>query len=68
MRLLNPEEVKCWDWCFLGFGVPKKNGQIRFVIYFQNLNHQLEQREYPLTPAEEFFNRLDALHMPQAWT
>jgi hypothetical protein len=23
------------------------------VINFQNLNHQLEQQEYPLTPAEE---------------
>jgi hypothetical protein len=34
MMQLNPEEVKRWDWCFPGFGVPKKNGQIRFVINF----------------------------------
>ena len=55
MRRLNPEEVKHRDWCFPGFGVPKKNGQLRFVINFQNLNHQLEQQEYPLTPAEKIF-------------
>jgi hypothetical protein len=43
MRQLGPEEVKRLDWCFPGFEVPKKNGQIRFVINIQNLNHQLEQ-------------------------
>ncbi len=55
MRHLNPEEVKRWDWCFPHFGIPKKNGQIKFMINFQNLNHQLEWREYPLTPAKEIF-------------
>jgi hypothetical protein len=55
VRRLNPEEIKRWGWCFPGFGLPKKNGQVRFMIDFQNLNHQLEQREYPLTPAEEIF-------------
>jgi hypothetical protein len=55
MRQLNKEEIKRWDWCFPGFGVSKKNEQIRFVINFQNLNYQLEQQEYPLTPAEEIF-------------
>jgi hypothetical protein len=55
MRQLSPEEVEHWDWCSPGFGVPKKNGRIRLVINFQNLNHQLEQQEYPLMPAEDIF-------------
>jgi hypothetical protein len=38
MRRLNPEEVKRQDWCFPGFGVPQKNGQIRFVIIFGREN------------------------------
>jgi hypothetical protein len=55
MRQLKSEEVERQDWCFPGFGVPKANGQIVFVIDFQNLYHQLERQEYPLTPVEEIF-------------
>jgi hypothetical protein len=38
-----------------GFGDHKKYGQIRFVINFWNLNHQLDQQEYPLMRAKEIF-------------
>jgi hypothetical protein len=41
LRRLSPEEIEERDWCFLAFGVPKKNGKIRFVIYFQSVNNQL---------------------------
>jgi hypothetical protein len=39
---------------YQGLEFPKRM-EIRFVINFQHLNHQLEQRELPLTPAEEIF-------------
>ncbi len=58
MRRLSPEEIEGRDWCFLAFGLPKKNDKIRFVINFQSINNQLEQREYPLTPAEEIFHSI----------
>jgi hypothetical protein len=50
------EEIKGREWCFPAFGIPKKNGKIHFVINFQSINNQLEQREYPFTPAEEIFH------------
>ncbi len=55
---LSPEEIEGKDWCFPAFGIPKKNGKICFVINFQSVNNQLEQREYPLTPAEEIFHSI----------
>jgi hypothetical protein len=58
LRRLSPEEIEGIDWCFPAFGVPKKNGKICFVINFQSVNNQLEQREYPLTPAEEIFHSI----------
>ncbi len=58
MRRLSLEEIEGRDWCFPAFGVPKKNGKIRFVISFQSVNNQLERREYPLTPAKEIFHSI----------
>ncbi len=58
LRRLSPEEIEGRDWCFPAFGVPKKNGKIRFVINFQSVNNQLEQREYPLNTAEEIFHSI----------
>jgi hypothetical protein len=45
LRRLSPEEIEGKDWCFPAFGVPKKKGKIRFVINFQSVYNQLEQRE-----------------------
>jgi hypothetical protein len=58
LRRLSPEEIKGREWCFPAFSVPKKNGKIHFVINSQRINNQLEQREYPLTPAEEIFHSI----------
>jgi hypothetical protein len=42
MRRLSPEEIESQEWCIPAFGVPKKNGNIHFVINFQSINNQLE--------------------------
>jgi hypothetical protein len=42
MRRLSPEKIEGQEWCFPAYGVPKKNGNIRFVINFQSIKNQLE--------------------------
>jgi RNase H-like domain found in reverse transcriptase/Reverse transcriptase (RNA-dependent DNA polymerase)/Integrase zinc binding domain/Retroviral aspartyl protease len=46
-------------WAAPSFGVPKKNGQIRFVSDFRHLNKFIERRPFPLPSIPELLRSLD---------
>ena len=47
------------EWAAPSFGVPKKNGQIRFVSDFRRLNQFIVRRPFPLPSIPETLRRLD---------
>ncbi len=55
---LTPEEFEKREWAFPGFGTPKKNGTVRFVIDFRRINSALVRREYPLWTTEEILTSI----------
>jgi hypothetical protein len=46
------------EWTFPGFGVPKSNGTIHFVIDFRRINANLVCREFPLWTTEEILTSI----------
>ncbi len=50
---LTPKEFEEREWSFPAFGIPKKNGTIRFVIDFRQINANLVRREFSLWTTEE---------------
>ena len=55
LRELSAEEVEERVWASPCFGIPKKNGSIRLVIDFRQLNTVLKRKEYPLPTIDEIF-------------
>jgi hypothetical protein len=55
LRELGPEEIEQREWASPCFAVPKKNGDIRLVIDFRQLNKVLKRKEYPLPTIDEIF-------------
>ena len=55
---LTPDKFERRKWAFPAFGIPKKNGTIRFVIDFCRINANLVRREYPLWITEEILIRV----------
>jgi hypothetical protein len=55
LRELNANEIETREWASPCFGVPKKNGTIRLVMDFCQLNKVLEHKEYPLPTIDEIF-------------
>jgi Reverse transcriptase (RNA-dependent DNA polymerase) len=47
------------EWGAPSFGIPKKNGEIRFVSDFRQLNKVLHRKPYPLPVPHEYFRSLD---------
>ena len=47
------------EWAAPSFGIPKKNGQIRFVSDFRQLNKFLRRLPFPLPNAQELFRTID---------
>jgi hypothetical protein len=47
------------EWAAPSFGIPKKNGQIRFVSDFRQLNKFLRRLPFPLPNAQEIFRTMD---------
>lgn len=47
------------EWGAPSFGIPKKNGQIRFVSDFRQLNKGLRRTPYPLSVPQEIFRTMD---------
>ena len=58
LRHLTPEEFEDRKWAFPGFGVPKSNGMICFVINFCGINANLIRREFPLWTTEEILTSI----------
>jgi hypothetical protein len=50
---LTPEQFEERKWAFPAFGIPKKNGTVRFVIDFHRINVNLIRRKFPLWTTEE---------------
>jgi hypothetical protein len=44
------------EWAAPSFGIPKKNGQIRFVSDFRQLNKHLRRLPFPLSNTQEIFS------------
>jgi hypothetical protein len=55
---LTPDEFEKCEWAFPGFGTPKKNGTVRFVIDFRRIYSALVRREYPLWATEEILTSI----------
>ena len=55
---LTPEEFEEREWAFPAFGIPKKNGTIRFVIDLCRINANLICREFPLWTTEEILTSI----------
>ena len=53
LQRLTSEQFKERKWAFPGFGTPKKNGMVRFVINFHQINQALVRGEYLLWTTEE---------------
>jgi Reverse transcriptase (RNA-dependent DNA polymerase) len=47
------------EWGAPSFGIPKKNGEIRFVSDFRQLNKVLHRKPYPLRIQRVYFRSLD---------
>jgi Reverse transcriptase (RNA-dependent DNA polymerase) len=47
------------EWGAPSFGIPKKNGKIRFVSDFRQLNKVLRRTPYPLPVPQEIFRTMD---------
>jgi Retroviral aspartyl protease len=47
------------EWAAPSFGIPKKNGQIRFVSDFRQLNKTLRRLPFPLPNPQEIFRTMD---------
>jgi hypothetical protein len=47
------------EWGAPSFGIPKKNGQIRFVSDFRHLNKNLRRTPFPLPVPQEIFRTMD---------
>ena len=47
------------EWAAPSFGTPKKNGQIRFVSDFRQLNKWIIRRPYPMPCIHELFKRFE---------
>jgi hypothetical protein len=47
------------EWATPSFGTPKKNGQIRFVSDFRQLNKWIIRRLYPMPSIHELFKRFE---------
>jgi hypothetical protein len=47
------------EWAAPSFGTPKKNGQIRFVSDFRQLNKWIIRRPYPMPSIHELFKRFE---------
>ncbi len=54
---LSPEEYKR-EWASPAFGIPKKNGTIRLIIDFRQVNKCLIQQEFPLSMTEEILKSI----------
>lgn len=55
LRELSAEEIEKREWASPCFGVPKKNGSIRLVMDFRQINKVLKRKEYPLPTIDELF-------------
>jgi hypothetical protein len=55
------KKVNSSEWAAQGFGVPKANGQIRFVTDFRFLNKHLRRYPYPLPSIQEIMRTIDGL-------
>jgi hypothetical protein len=55
LRELSAEEIEKREWVSPCFGVPKKNGSIRLVMDFCQINKVLKRKEYPLPTIDELF-------------
>ncbi len=58
LRELAASEIETREWASPCFGVPKKNGTIRLVMDFRQLNKVLERKEYPLPTIDEIFTNI----------
>jgi hypothetical protein len=47
------------EWAAPSFGTPKKNGQIRFVSDFRQLNKWIIRQPYPMPSIHELFKRFE---------
>ena len=54
---LSPEEYKC-EWASPAFGILKKNGTIRLIVDFRQVNKCLIQQEFPLSMTEEILKSI----------
>ena len=48
-------------WGFPSFGIPKKNGTMRFVTNFRELNKLLQRRPYPLPRIDNITQAIDGI-------
>lgn len=53
------KKVNGSEWGAPSFGIPKKNGQIRFVSDFRHLNKNLRRTPFPLPVPQEIFRTMD---------
>jgi hypothetical protein len=51
--------VNSSEWAAPSFGIPKSNGQIRFVSDFRQLNKHLRRLPFPLPNPQEIFRTMD---------
>ena len=56
LRQLSAEEIEDRRWSSPAFGVIKKDGTIRLVMDFRELNKWLKRKQYPLSTIEEQFS------------
>jgi hypothetical protein len=55
LRELKADEIETREWASPCFEVRKKNGTIRLVMDFRQLNKVLERKEYPLLTIDKIF-------------
>ena len=63
MRLLSAEDLETRKWASPGFGVPKKNGDMRLVFDFRRLNQWRERNEYPLPTIDEILSNIKGFNL-----
>jgi hypothetical protein len=58
-------DVLCWcnksEWATPSFGTPKKNGQIRFVSDFHQLNKWIIHQPYPVPSIHKLFKHFEGI-------
>jgi len=65
LRLLSPLEYEDREWASPSFGIPKKNGSIRLIMDFCEVNRWLIRQEFPLSTTEEILTSIGGLHLLQ---